>query len=96
MQTGAAGEAAIVLEEDAAAERLAADPLGAALGEEVERLARVVVRIGPRQPRADVLARLFESFAKGVQVGSLEWPHDDATVAMSGPAAFVFEGEWIA
>ena len=26
----------------------------------------------------------------------IEWPHDDATVAMSGPAAFVFEGEWIA
>lgn len=26
----------------------------------------------------------------------LRWPADDAPVVMSGPAAFVFEGEWIA
>lgn len=26
----------------------------------------------------------------------IEWPADDASVAMTGPAAFVFEGEWIA
>ena len=25
----------------------------------------------------------------------IDWPHDDATIAMTGPAAFVFEGEWI-
>ena len=25
----------------------------------------------------------------------IEWPADDAGVAMTGPAAFVFEGEWI-
>lgn len=24
----------------------------------------------------------------------IAWPDDDATIAMSGPAAFVFEGEW--
>jgi diaminopimelate epimerase len=26
----------------------------------------------------------------------IAWPHDGAQVAMTGPAAFVFEGEWIA
>ena len=26
----------------------------------------------------------------------IDWPDDDATIAMTGPAAFVFEGEWIA
>jgi len=25
----------------------------------------------------------------------IHWPHDDAPVVMSGPAAFVFDGEWI-
>jgi diaminopimelate epimerase len=25
----------------------------------------------------------------------IEWPDDDASVAMTGPAAFVFEGDWI-
>ena len=25
---------------------------------------------------------------------SIAWPDDDAQIAMSGPAAFVFEGEW--
>jgi len=26
----------------------------------------------------------------------IAWPHDDAPITMAGPAAFVFEGEWIA
>ena len=26
----------------------------------------------------------------------IEWPSDDATVMMTGPAAFVYEGEWLA
>ncbi|GAB6196227.1 diaminopimelate epimerase [Lysobacter xanthus] len=26
----------------------------------------------------------------------IDWPDDDATIAMTGPAAFVFEGDWIA
>lgn len=25
----------------------------------------------------------------------IEWPSDDASIAMTGPAAFVFEGDWI-
>jgi diaminopimelate epimerase len=26
----------------------------------------------------------------------IDWPDDDASIAMTGPAAYVFEGEWIA
>ena len=25
----------------------------------------------------------------------IQWPHDAASITMSGPAAFVFEGEWV-
>lgn len=42
--------------------------------------------------------RVDRDVAVSLPGGELEiaWPADDAQIAMTGPAAFVFEGEWIA
>lgn len=44
-----------------------------------------------RQGRADRLARV--RLPGGIL--DIAWPRDDAAVRMAGPAAFVFEGEWL-
>ncbi|MFT4197475.1 MAG: diaminopimelate epimerase, partial [Pseudoxanthomonas sp.] len=48
--------------------------------------AAVLMRRGRLQRRASI------ALAGGEL--TIEWPADDAEVVMSGPAAFVFEGEW--